>query len=88
MRICSARYSVPRELLGRDVEVIAAEGQVFVEHDTGFIARHAFVHPVLVTDEHYGDPDPAPDPSGAGPLPLRVRRCSSRGRKVCYWFCY
>ncbi|MEP6659035.1 MAG: hypothetical protein ABJD24_03875 [Acidimicrobiales bacterium] len=32
MRIGSARYSVPRELIGRDVDVVAADGEVLVEH--------------------------------------------------------
>jgi hypothetical protein len=33
VRIGSARYSVPRELVGRDVVVIAADGEVIIEHD-------------------------------------------------------
>ena len=54
VRIGSARYSVPRELVGRDVEVIAADGEVIIEHGDVFVARHGLVAPgeVSIIDEH------------------------------------
>jgi transposase len=62
VRIGSARYSVPRELVGRDVTVIAAEGEVIVEHDGVVVAQHRLVAPgeVSLIDEHYGGPRRGP----------------------------
>jgi transposase len=62
IRIGSARYSVPRELVGRDVEVIAAGGAVLIEHDGELVARHGLVAPgeVSIVDEHYGGPRRGP----------------------------
>lgn len=62
VRIGSARYSVPRELVGRDVTVIAAEGQVVVEHHGVVVAHHRLVAPgeVSLVDEHYGGPRRGP----------------------------
>jgi hypothetical protein len=62
IRIGSARYSVPRELVGRDVTVIAAEGQVVIEHDGTVVAHHPLVAPgeVSLIDEHYGGPRRGP----------------------------
>ena len=62
VRIGSARYSVPRELVGVDVMVIAADGEVLVERDGELIARHPLVAPgeVSIIDEHYGGPRRGP----------------------------
>jgi hemin uptake protein HemP len=62
VRIGSARYSVPRELVGRDVTVIAAEGEVVIEHDGVVVAHHRLVAPgeVSLVDEHYGGPRRGP----------------------------
>jgi transposase len=62
VRIGSARYSVPRELIGVDVTVIAADGEVLVERDGELIARHPLVAPgeVSIIDEHYGGPRRGP----------------------------
>ena len=62
VRIGSARYSVPKELVGRDVTVIAAEGQVVIEHDGVVVAHHRLVAPgeVSLVDEHYGGPRRGP----------------------------
>lgn len=62
IRIGSARYSVPRELVGRDVEVIAAGGEVLIEHAGTLVARHVLVAPgeVSIVDEHYGGPRRGP----------------------------
>jgi transposase len=62
VRIGSARYSVPRELVGKDVTVIAAEGEVVIEHGGEVVARHHLVAPgeVSLVDEHYGGPRRGP----------------------------
>ena len=62
VRIGSARYSVPRELVGRDVFVIASNDEVVIEHDDEVVARHALVAPgeVSIIDEHYGGPRRGP----------------------------
>ena len=62
VRIGSARYSVPRELVGRDVMVIAAKGEVVIEHDGLVVAHHPLVAPgeVSLVDEHYGGPRRGP----------------------------
>ena len=83
VRIGSARYSVPRELVGRDVVVIAADGEVIIEYGDVLVARHGLVAPgeVSIIDEHYGGPRPgrhgrsARNPVRNGPLsPLAPRR--------------
>jgi hypothetical protein len=62
VRIGSARYSVPRELVGRDVQVIASNDEVTVEHDGEVVAWHRLVAPgeVSIIDEHYGGPRRGP----------------------------
>jgi len=62
VRIGSARYSVPRELVGLDVTVIAADGEVLIERDGELVARHPLVAPgeVSIIDEHYGGPRRGP----------------------------
>ncbi|MET0729181.1 MAG: IS21 family transposase [Acidimicrobiales bacterium] len=62
VRIGSARYSVPRELVGRTVEVIATAGEVTIEHAGELVARHQLIAPgeVSIVDEHYGGPRRGP----------------------------
>ncbi len=62
VRIGSARYSVPCELVGVDVMVIAADGEVLIERDDILVARHRLVAPgeVSIIDEHYGGPRRGP----------------------------
>ena len=62
VRIGSARYSVPRELVGRDVFVIASGDEVVIELDGDVVARHPLVAPgeVSIVDEHYGGPRRGP----------------------------
>jgi transposase len=62
VRFGSARYSVPRELVGRRVEVVAAEEHVLVEHDGTVVARHRLVAPgeCSIVDDHYGGPRRSP----------------------------
>lgn len=62
VRFGSARYSVPRELIGRSLEVIASEGEVLIEAEGRLVARHLLVAPgeVSITDDHYGGPRRSP----------------------------
>jgi propanediol dehydratase small subunit len=62
VRIGSARYSVPCELIGRDVDVVAGDGQVLIEHRGELVAQHPLVAPgeVSIIDEHYGGPRRGP----------------------------
>jgi hypothetical protein len=62
VRIGSARYSVPRELVGRQVEVIATGAEVLIEHAGEVVARHQLIAPgeVSIIDEHYGGPRRGP----------------------------
>lgn len=62
VRFGAARYSVPAELVGVHVTVIADEGQVIVERDGTVVACHRLVAPgeVSIIDDHYGGPRRAP----------------------------
>lgn len=62
VRIGSARYSVPREFVGRQVEVIATGSEVVIEHARDIVARHRLIAPgeVSIIDEHYGGPRRGP----------------------------
>ncbi|MST31532.1 DDE-type integrase/transposase/recombinase, partial [Acidimicrobiaceae bacterium USS-CC1] len=63
VRFGSARYSVPRHLVGTDVMVIAADGRVSVEDRAGeTVAEHRLVAPgeCSLVDDHYGGPRRAP----------------------------
>ncbi len=62
VRFGSARYSVPRELVGRHVEVIAGDGEVVIEWRDEVVARHRLVAPgeCSIVDDHYGGPRRAP----------------------------
>jgi transposase len=58
IRFGSARYSVPQDLVGRQVEVLALGEELIVVHAGGEVARHPLVAPgeVALRDEHYGGP--------------------------------
>lgn len=62
VRFGSARYSVPRELVGAVVEVGAITGEVVIARDEVEVARHPLVAPgeVALRDEHYGGPRDRP----------------------------
>lgn len=62
VRIGSARYSVPYRLVGRQVEVLATDGEVIVSDGGVEVARHRLVAPgeVSVLDDHYGGPRSSP----------------------------
>ena len=62
IRFGSARYSVPRELVSRDVIVIAEAGEVRVECRGELVACHRLVAPgeCSIIDEHYGGPRRGP----------------------------
>jgi transposase len=67
VRFGSARYSTPLALIGKDVEVVVADGKLQVVHLGVEMARHDVVAPgeASIQDEHYG---------GARPLPRRAPR--------------
>lgn len=60
VRIGSARYSVPDRLIGRTVEVFAADGRVKVLVGDEIVADHPLVAPgeASIVDEHYGGARP------------------------------
>ena len=62
VRFGSARYSLPRHLVGRDVMVVAAEGHVSIEVDGEIVATHPLVAPgeASIVDDHYGGPRRGP----------------------------
>lgn len=62
VRFGSARYSLPKELVGRDVQVMAAEGEIRIEYRGELVAVHRLVAPgeCSVIDEHYGGPRRGP----------------------------
>lgn len=62
VRFGSARYSVPNRLIGRAVEVQAADGAVRIVHLGEIVAEHVLVAPgeASVIDDHYGGPRRAP----------------------------
>jgi hypothetical protein len=63
VRFGSARYSVPTKLIGRDVEVRVASGEVQVLVFGEVVATHALAAPgeASVKDEHYGGSRRAPE---------------------------
>jgi transposase len=76
VRIGSARYSVPVHLIGRTVEVLAADGRVRVLDGDEIVADHALVAPgeASIIDDHYG---------GARPdRPRRAPRASTPAEKA------
>jgi transposase len=58
IRFGAARYSVPHDLVGATVRVLAQEGAVLIEHEGREVARHRLVAPgeVALEDAHYGGP--------------------------------
>ena len=58
VRFGSARYSVPAGLVGQQVEVSAADGQVVIFSGDQPVATHPLVAPgeVSIVDDHYGGP--------------------------------
>ena len=63
IRFGSARYSVPRSLIGTDVMVLAGEGRVVIEDRAGeVVAEHCLVAPgkCSILDDHYGGPRRTP----------------------------
>ncbi len=62
VRFGSARYSVPMSHIGRQVELVVANGTVTVVFLGEIIARHDLVAPgeTAVCDDHYGGPRPEP----------------------------
>ena len=62
VRFGSARYSVPTIHIGRQVELVAQDGQVLIIFLGEIIATHDLVAPgeTSVLDEHYGGPRPMP----------------------------
>ena len=62
VRFGSARYSVPKELVGRSVEVVVGDGEVLVHHGDALVAVHPVVAPgeCSIIDDHYGGPRRVP----------------------------
>ncbi len=62
VRFGSARYSVPKELVGRSVQVISAEGEIHIRSGGELVASHPLVGPgeCSIVDEHYGGPRRSP----------------------------
>jgi len=62
VRFGSARYSVPTSHIGRQVELVVANGTVTAVFLGEIIARHNLVSPgeTAVCDDHYGGPRPVP----------------------------
>jgi hypothetical protein len=70
VRFGSARYSVPSELVGLEVELLVDGDDVRIVHQSAEVALHSLQPPggASVQDEHY----PTPRPTGV--RPLRPRR--------------
>ncbi len=66
VRYASARYSVPMALVGRQVEVRVAHGQLDVTHLGVLQATHGLVAPgeTSILDDHYGGPRAKPRRAG------------------------
>ena len=62
VRFGSARYSAPKELVGRSVEVVAVDGEIQICHGGELVASHPLVAPgeCSIVDEHYGGPRRSP----------------------------
>jgi transposase len=60
VRIGGARYSVPKQLKGRRLEVLAGEGRIKVLDGDEIVADHAVVAPgeASICDDHYGGSRP------------------------------
>jgi transposase len=75
VRFGSARYSVPMSHIGRQVELVVANGTVTAVFLGEIIARHDFVAPgeMAICDDHYG---------GARPYPARAVRAKTPAEKA------
>ena len=75
VRFGSARYSVPTSHIGRQVELVVANGTVTAVFLGEIIARHDFVAPgeMAICDDHYG---------GARPYPARAVRAKTPAEKA------
>jgi transposase len=62
VRFGSARYSVPKELVGGDVDIVAEQGEIRIEHRGELVAVHRLVAPgdCSIIDDHYGGPRRSP----------------------------
>ncbi len=62
VRFGSARYSVPKELVAKAVEVQAGDGKVEICHRGEVVAAHPVVAPgeCSIIDDHYGGPRRSP----------------------------
>ena len=62
IRFGSARYSVPARLIGKSVDVRAADGEVLIAYAAEEVARHNVIAPgeASIQDAHYGGPRRAP----------------------------
>jgi hypothetical protein len=62
VRFGSARYSVPRELMAKQVEVLAGDGRVEIHRQGEVVAAHPVVAPgeCSIIDDHYGGPRCSP----------------------------
>lgn len=58
VRIGSARYSVPHQLVGRTVEVSTCDDRIEVWHERELVAAHRLIPPgaTSILDEHYDRP--------------------------------
>ncbi len=75
VRFGSARYSVPVALVGRKVEVSAADGEILIADAGELVARHLAVAPgeASILDLHYG---------GTRTRPLRAVRAKSASERA------
>ncbi len=75
VRFGSARYSVPKALVGKKVEVAALDGEIVVAYEHAEVARHLAVAPgeASIHDEHYG---------GARSRPVRAVRPHSASERA------
>ncbi len=78
VRFGSARYSVPMSHIGRQVELVVANGTVTIVFLGEIIARHDLVSPgeTAVCDDHYGGPRPEPTRAVRPKTPAEVAFCA------------
>ena len=78
VRFGSARYSVPMSHIGRQVELVVANGTVTIVFLGEIIARHDLVAPgeTAVCDDHYGGPRPEPTRAVRPKTPAEVAFCA------------
>jgi hypothetical protein len=78
VRFGSARYSVPMSHIGRQVELVVANGTVAVVFLGEIIARHDLVSPgeTAVCDDHYGGPRPVPARAVRPKTPAELAFCA------------